>query len=69
MKRIKTMNVKKATVQQKGFNLLEVLIGIAIFVIGMMALASLQGNLTRSASDANARTPSRHAAVCGETRR
>ena len=40
---------------QRGHNLLEVLVAIAIFAIGMLALASLQGNLTRSASDANTR--------------
>jgi prepilin-type N-terminal cleavage/methylation domain-containing protein len=55
MKRMKIMKTKLNTRLQKGFNLLEVLIGIAIFAIGMMALASLQGNLTRSASDANMR--------------
>jgi hypothetical protein len=39
-----------------GITLLDVLMGIVIFVIGMLALASLQGNLTRSSSDGNART-------------
>jgi len=39
-----------------GSVLLDVLLAIVIFVIGMLALASLQGNLTRSSSDANART-------------
>lgn len=39
-----------------GMTILDVLLGIVIFVVGMLALASLQGNLTRSTADANART-------------
>ncbi len=39
-----------------GMSLLEVLIGIAIFAIGILALTQLQGSLARSASDANTRT-------------
>ncbi|MFC1689395.1 hypothetical protein ACFL07_07050 [Pseudomonadota bacterium] len=42
--------------QSRGMTMLDVLLGIVIFVVGMLALASLQGNLTRSTSDANART-------------
>ena len=41
---------------QKGFNLLEVLIGVVIFAVGMLALAQLQGGLTRSTADANVRS-------------
>jgi type IV pilus modification protein PilV len=40
----------------RGMSILDVLLGMVIFVVGMLALASLQGNLTRSTSDANART-------------
>jgi len=39
-----------------GFTLLEVLIGIVIFALGMMALAQLQTSLARNSADANART-------------
>ena len=39
-----------------GVTLLDVLLAIVIFAGGMLALASLQGNLTRSSADANART-------------
>jgi len=42
--------------RSSGSVLLDVLLAIVIFVIGMLALASLQGNLTRSSADANART-------------
>lgn len=39
-----------------GTTLLEVLLAIVIFIVGMMALLHLQGNLTRSSTDANLRT-------------
>ena len=39
-----------------GFTLIEVLMGILIFAVGMLALAKLQGNLARNSGDANART-------------
>lgn len=39
-----------------GAGLLDVVIGILIFVVGMLALASMQGNLTRSSTDAKVRT-------------
>ena len=38
-----------------GFTLLDVLLGIVVFAVGMLALASLQTNLTRSSIDSNAR--------------
>jgi type IV pilus modification protein PilV len=57
------MNVQKISfrIQAKprraaGATLLDVLLAIGIFVIGMLALASMQGNLTRSSVDANSRT-------------
>jgi type II secretory pathway pseudopilin PulG len=39
-----------------GVTLLEVLLAIAVFAFGMLALVQLQGNLTRSSADANTRT-------------
>ncbi len=36
----------------RGFTLLEVLIGIVIFALGMMALAQLQTSLARNSADA-----------------
>jgi type IV pilus modification protein PilV len=41
---------------QAGFTLMEVLIGIVVFAVGMMALAQLQGNLSKSSADSNAKT-------------
>jgi len=40
----------------RGHTLIEVLVGMIIFALGMMALASLQGNLARNSGDSNART-------------
>jgi type IV pilus modification protein PilV len=41
---------------ERGYTLIEVLIGIVIFAIGMLALAQLQTNLAKNSSDASART-------------
>ena len=40
----------------RGFSLLELIIGLFIFATGMLALASLQGQLTRSQADAALRS-------------
>jgi len=50
------MSTSTRTRKNRGFTLIEVLIGILVFAIGMMALAKLQGNLARNSGDANART-------------
>jgi type IV pilus modification protein PilV len=42
--------------QANGFTLIEVLVGIVVFAIGMMALAQLQGHLAKSSGESNART-------------
>ncbi len=42
--------------KQNGFSILEVVIGIFIFIVGMLALAALQGALTRSMADSKLRT-------------
>jgi len=47
-----TMNGKR----MGGVMLLEVVLAIAVFAFGMLALVQLQGNLTRSSADANTRT-------------
>jgi prepilin-type N-terminal cleavage/methylation domain-containing protein len=44
------------TRSNRGFTLVEVMIGILVFALGMMALAKLQGNLARNSGDSNART-------------
>jgi prepilin-type N-terminal cleavage/methylation domain-containing protein len=49
-----TMNIRIRN--YAGFTLIEVLVGIVVFALGMMALAQLQGNLSRSSGEANART-------------
>ena len=40
----------------RGYTLIEVLIGMVIFAVGMLALASLQSGLARNSGDSNART-------------
>lgn len=42
--------------KHSGFTLVEVLVGILIFAVGLMALTQLQGNLAKTSADANART-------------
>jgi Tfp pilus assembly protein PilV len=54
----KPVNVSRQT----GLSILEVVIGIFIFVVGLLALSSLQGALTRSMADAKARTTAAHIA-------
>jgi len=50
--------MNKHTIDRKhsGFSILEVVIGIFIFAVGLLALAALQGALTRSMSDSKFRT-------------
>ncbi len=48
--------MKRTTAYQPGFSLLELVIGLFIFSTGMLALASLQGQLTRSQADAAIRS-------------
>ena len=51
---MKNSNIRKHT--NRGYTLIEVLVGMIIFALGMMALVSLQGNLARNSGDSNART-------------
>jgi Tfp pilus assembly protein PilV len=50
------MRKQISSTKQGGFSILEVVIGIFIFIVGMLALAALQGALTRSTADAKLRT-------------
>ena len=45
-----------AKTREAGVALLDVVLAIAVFAFGMLALVQLQGNLTRASADANART-------------
>lgn len=42
--------------KESGIALLDVVLAVAVFALGMLALAQLQGNLTRASADANQRT-------------
>jgi len=48
------MNSRKQ--YQSGFSMLELVIGLFIFAVGMLSLASLQGQLIRSQADAAVRS-------------
>ncbi|MGD8357270.1 MAG: prepilin-type N-terminal cleavage/methylation domain-containing protein [Lysobacterales bacterium] len=50
------MTHSKITQANRGFTLLEVVLAIAVFAFGMLALVELQTGLARSGSDANMRT-------------
>ena len=56
MHKVTPMNQGTPVNNMAGVVLLDVVLGIVIFVVGMLALAQLQGNLTRSGADANTRT-------------
>jgi prepilin-type N-terminal cleavage/methylation domain-containing protein len=56
MKTSRKMKMDRIQRRLTGFSLMEVLIAIAVFAIGMLALAAFQGALTRSAADAKVRT-------------
>lgn len=43
-------------VRQQGFSLIEVMIAVVVLSTGLLALAALQANLTRSAADSKARS-------------
>ena len=48
--------IRTSPLSAAGITLLEVVVAVAVFAFGMLALAQLQTNLTRSSADSNART-------------
>ena len=54
--RARNRRSRAAIGRSSGTTLLEVLVAIVIFMVGMLALVHLQGNLGRSGADSNART-------------
>lgn len=48
--------MKTANRRISGYTLIEVLVGIVIFAVGMMALAQLQGHLSKSSADSTQRS-------------
>lgn len=53
---------KNTRKRQSGIGLIEVLIAVVVFAVGLLAIASLQGTMVRSSSDAKARTVATHLA-------
>jgi len=56
MKRNSNSIGRVASYFQRGVTLLEVVLAIAVFTFGMLALAHLQSNIGRSSTDSNTRT-------------
>lgn len=56
------LNYKKSLVTQRGVMLLEALLGLGVFSIGILALIAMQGTALSGASDAKYRTDAAFAA-------
>lgn len=48
--------LRQFNIRQRGFSLIDAMIGAVVLAIGLLALAALQANITRNAADARARS-------------